>query len=418
MKLSSLHSNIKLRIIIIFFNTLTTNMIFPFMSIYFAKNLGLKITSIILTLAIVLSLIGNLYGGSYADKYGRKSIMVYSEGFKLIIFVGLLISNSPSYHLPIVTAILFILRNFFNGLYGPASEAMLLDITKSTERKYMYTIFYWITNLSIAIGSGIGAYFFDANLFLLFTILLIASFISFFITIYGIKETYVPDQSSLDSKVNSKGYIKNYIIVFKDRIFITYILSSMLIYSLEGHLTRYLAIKLQEQDFSIISMELTGTQLLGTLLIEGTICVILLLPLSTKLSKKFRSEKEAFSIGLLLYIVGFGMIATSLNPWILFIMMLILTIGEVMFVPILQSYMGDLTVPSLRSSYIAVSKLANRGSVLIPTGTVFLVSISSPLMFTLLVWVTGILGVVLLILFLPQIYVRRELENQDLKLHG
>lgn len=418
MKLSSLHSNIKLRIIIIFFNTLTTNMIFPFMSIYFAKNLGLKITSIILTLAIVLSLIGNLYGGSYADKYGRKSIMVYSEGFKLIIFVGLLISNSPSYHLPIVTAILFILRNFFNGLYGPASEAMLLDITKSTERKYMYTIFYWITNLSIAIGSGIGAYFFDANLFLLFTILLIASFISFFITIYGIKETYVPDQSSLDSKVNSKGYIKNYIIVFKDRIFITYILSSMLIYSLEGHLTRYLAIKLQEQDFSIISMELTGTQLLGTLLIEGTICVILLLPLSTKLSKEFRSEKEAFSIGLLLYIVGFGMIATSLNPWILFIMMLILTIGEVMFVPILQSYMGDLTVPSLRSSYIAVSKLANRGSVLIPTGTVFLVSISSPLMFTLLVWVTGILGVVLLILFLPQIYVRRELENQDLKLHG
>lgn len=418
MKLSSLHSNIKLRIIIIFFNTLTTNMIFPFMSIYFAKNLGLKITSIILTLAIVLSLIGNLYGGSYADKYGRKSIMVYSEGFKLIIFVGLLISNSPSYHLPIVTAILFILRNFFNGLYGPASEAMLLDITKSTERKYMYTIFYWITNLSIAIGSGIGAYFFDANLFLLFTILLIASFISFFITIYGIKETYVPDQSSLDSKVNSKGYIKNYIIVFKDRIFITYILSSMLIYSLEGHLTRYLAIKLQEQDFSIISMELTGTQLLGTLLIEGTICVILLLPLSTKLSKEFRSEKEAFSIGLLLYIVGFGVIATSLNPWILFIMMLILTIGEVMFVPILQSYMGDLTVPSLRSSYIAVSKLANRGSVLIPTGTVFLVSISSPLMFTLLVWVTGILGVVLLILFLPQIYVRRELENQDLKLHG
>lgn len=62
-------------------------MIFPFMSIYFAKHIGLKATSLVLTASIILTLLGNLYGGGYADRHGRKFIMVLSEGVKVLIFL-------------------------------------------------------------------------------------------------------------------------------------------------------------------------------------------------------------------------------------------------------------------------------------------------------------------------------------------
>ncbi|HDR4555893.1 TPA: MFS transporter [Bacillus cereus] len=409
MNLFRLHRNIQLRILIIFFNNLTSNMIFPFMSIYFAKHIGLKATSLVLTASIILTLLGNLYGGGYADKHGRKFIMVLSEGVKVLIFFGFLLGTSPSYYWPLLTVLCFLLRSFFNGLYSPAAEAMLLDVTTTVERKYTYNIIYWINNLSLAIGAGIGTYFFETNLIYLFTILAAVSLMLFLVTLFGIKETYFPDNSGLPNK-KDKGYIKNYIEVFKDRIFIIFVVSSMLLFSLEAHLTRYIAIKLKDYDFKIFDIQLTGTQLYGNLVLENTICVVFLSILFSKKITKIKRERIPFVSGLVLFVIGYGLIATNLNPFLLIIMMFVATLGEILFAPIFQTYLGDLAKKPLRSSYMAINKFANRGSILISTGIIYLVSISSAWVSSLLIWLTGILGAVLLCLLLPHIYARKEIE--------
>ncbi|MGG1727319.1 hypothetical protein ABDI03_28315, partial [Bacillus paranthracis] len=106
----------------------------------------------------------------------------------------------------------------------------------------------------------------------------------------------------------------------------------------------------------------------------------------------------------------YGLIATNLNPFILIIMMFVATLGEILFAPIFQTYLGDLAKKPLRSSYMAINKFANRGSILISTGIIYLVSISSAWVSSLLIWLTGILGAVLLCLLLPHIYARKEIE--------
>lgn len=66
------HPNVRLRIALSFLTNILSNMVIPFMSIYFARTLGTTIAGTATTISIAVALISATIGGHYADRVGRK----------------------------------------------------------------------------------------------------------------------------------------------------------------------------------------------------------------------------------------------------------------------------------------------------------------------------------------------------------
>ncbi|PZM67593.1 MFS transporter [Paenibacillus dendritiformis] len=407
MEFSKLHPNVKLRIVIVFFNTLASNMVFPFMTIYFSRAIGLGNASLVLSIAIVCNLIVSLFGGYYADRIGRRKLLLISDVIRIVAFLMLAISNSPWYHSIYVTLVFFMVHSVCSGIYGPASEAMLLDATHTkSERKFMYSILYWSTNLSVAVGGIIGAKLFEKHLFLLFCFLTLSAVVSIIITKIFMTEIYKPDQQSR-KKDGYKDLLRNYNIIIKDKRFILFILAGMLMFSLEGHFNNFMALRITEQmpvtRLYPLSWEVSGLELFAYLRTENTVCVILFSILLVKLLKS-NNEKVLLLFGLLLFVVGYVTISYSFNPWLLFLAMLISVIGEVIFIPIYQAYLGEIPPSHLRSSYLALNKLSVKLSTLLGTMGIYLYKVTGPVMMTIMVGASGVIGIVVLYYVLPRIY--------------
>lgn len=77
------------------------------------------------------------------------------------------------------------------------------------------------------------------------------SLFSIFITLFFIKETYIPRTSSMtiNEKQNFslKEMLKSYTNVFKDKLFMFYIAGAILVYSLEQSLSNYIGIRLEKE---------------------------------------------------------------------------------------------------------------------------------------------------------------------------
>lgn len=68
-----LHRNIKIRIYTSFLSRVVGSMVFPFMAIYFAKELNVVYAGILLLIQVIVQFIAGLYGGYLADSMGRKN---------------------------------------------------------------------------------------------------------------------------------------------------------------------------------------------------------------------------------------------------------------------------------------------------------------------------------------------------------
>lgn len=155
-KLKEIHPNVKFRLVMQFFGGLVSMAVMPFLAIYFAGKLGATITGIVLVVVILSGIAGGFLGGTLSDKWGRKKNMVYGEFGLLVSYVFITLCNSPWFDLPYVTAFLFIFNMFFGGLFSPAAQAMIIDVTDSASRKTVFTISYWLANLANAIGGIVG----------------------------------------------------------------------------------------------------------------------------------------------------------------------------------------------------------------------------------------------------------------------
>ena len=157
MRIRDIHPNLKLRLAMQFLGGLVTMAVIPFMAIYFAQKIGATQTGIILVLIVISGVIGGFIGGHISDKIGRRKIMIFAELGIMATFFFIALCNSPWFDLPYVTAAFFVLNMFAGGMFQPAAQAMIIDVTDSDSRKLVFTVSYWLGNLATAIGGIIGA---------------------------------------------------------------------------------------------------------------------------------------------------------------------------------------------------------------------------------------------------------------------
>jgi DHA1 family multidrug resistance protein B-like MFS transporter len=82
---------------------------------------------------------------------------------------------------------------------------MIIDVSDETNRKYVYSLSYWIINVSITFGAALSGWLFRDYLFDLLLGLLVAQLINGSIKYFLISESFVPaSKAKKNAKVSFK----------------------------------------------------------------------------------------------------------------------------------------------------------------------------------------------------------------------
>ncbi|MCQ2011332.1 MFS transporter [Sporolactobacillus sp. STSJ-5] len=387
----SLHRNIKIRLLTSFISRFVGNMVFPFMAIYFAKEFGTATTGFLLLLNVMASLSVSFFGGYTSDRFGRKRIMIIAQLIQIVAFSLMAAANSPWFLSPEITFVMMLLQSISSGFMNPAAEAMLIDVSTKENRQFMYSVNYWSVNLSIAAGTIIGGLYFNSHRFTLFIILTVTSLFVFSLLAFFMNESNT-QSTSKDQTANINRFIrdmsKSYQTVMTDHRFLVFCLAHLLILSLEFQMNNYIAIRLSREFHSLIwNRSVDGLTLLSWLRVENTVLIVLFTLLVNQWMKHYRPHYVLFT-GLVLYSSGYIILAFS-NHWLLlFFMIIVSSLGELMYVPNCQTMLASMAQEHVRGAYMAVYGLVFQGAKIIGSlGVIigaFLPSFGMAILFSLL----------------------------------
>jgi len=325
-------------------------LLFPFFALYITQrfNVGMTEVGFLFTMFSAGSLIGSSVGGALADKYGRRSMVVF----------GLIASGSGSIVLGLIdNLILFYITAIILGILGdfggPARQAMVTDLLGKEKQIEGFGIIRVAVNLSATFGPMVGglivyslgpiigrliAYWF------LFLSDAISSIITAMIVFFVIPETKPELQEGRkhDSFIET---VKGYKVVIKDWHYMLFLAISAITVLVYMQMNSTLSVFLfNYYGFSEFYF--------GLLLSMNALMVVTLqLWISKKLSKY--APMKIVAIGTSLYIIGFGMYGFVTDVYLFFIAMIIITLGEMIEMPLGQSVAGTLAPEDKRGRYMA-----------------------------------------------------------------
>lgn len=319
--------------------------VYPLLSLIITQKVGLSIkeAGAILTLTAIPQGLCIILGGKLVDSIGRKKVMVFFQSLAAIFFI------ICGFIKPSKTLILFIiLASCFSSVAQPAYDSMVGDITTNDNRKASFSLIYMGLNLGFAIGPFIGGLLFENHLSLVFIGDAITTLISIGLIGFFIKETHPklinkPDNSEsqkLDLEEEETGSV--FKVFFKRPILIYYallMLTFQFAYAQWGF-----AIPLQLGE---IFGSGTGAKYFGILASSNGLIVILLTPIITSLTKKFKTLSVIASGGIL-YAIAFGSCSFISKLPSFFIIVLIITIGEIAVSINSGTFIANLTPASHR----------------------------------------------------------------------
>ncbi|RLQ97431.1 MDR family MFS transporter [Falsibacillus albus] len=358
----SLHPNIRMRIYTSFLSRVVGSSVFPFMAIYFTKHINPTVAGILVLIQVAIQFVAGLYGGFLADIIGRKKLMVAGELMKAGAFAGMLLVNSPWFESPWATFLMMLLIGVSGGLVNPAAEAMLIDVSTKETRAFMYSVNYWAVNMSIMLGLMFGGWFFEDYFFELLAVLTAMSVFTFWLTASRITETY-KGKKTARKEYGLKPLFQSYGLVMKDWPFIAFTIGGFSILALEFQRNNFISVRLEKEivpetyhAFHLISLQLDGIKLLSMLTVVNTLMIVLFTSLAAKWIKG-RNERKIMYAGFVLFGTGYAIMAFSNQIILLLLAVIVLTIGELLYVPTRQSLLADIIDGSQRGAYMAMNGL-------------------------------------------------------------
>lgn len=369
-------------------------MYFPFIAIYFSQSLGLAWTGLLMMVPPIVSLIAGLIGGSFSDRFGRKNLMLWGTGIQLIMFILFATSN-----LIWLDYLAFLGITIGKGIYKPASDAMVADTVPAEQRKEVFATFLTGSNLGAVVGPILGAWLFFDYRDLLLWCCAIVLMIYFLLIYYWFKETLpIPSKKGLFSPIKE---LKSYVNIVKDKKFSYYLLAGIFsviaIMQLDLYLSVYIFEEIPNQKLvSFIDYALSSKEILGYMLgLNGILFVLFVLPIAKWL--KSWNDKHVFILSCLL--AGFGMFAVGFttNIWLLFLLTIVFTFGEIVRAPVLYNFVSEYAPENARGQYMAASNMQfTIGRFLAPI-TVSLASFFDPVIIFSFILLCALISLVLYI---------------------
>lgn len=333
--------------------------IFPFMSMYYVQHFGAFITGLLVIVTQIVSFIATLYGGHLSDSLGRKKVTDLGNLGVFIGYVLTTVANLPGQVQPAMTFIgIFTVEVASNFAY-PAYEAMLIDLTTEENRRFVYTINYWLINVAVMVGAGIAGAFYDHHFFELLLAMTLIAASSYIIMRWKFEETR-PKNFAFAHGRGILATFHNYSEVAKDKVFMLYTLGTILFAAVWGQVDNYIPIhyKTFHQETDLFGITISGSKLLSLALLINTVMIVLLMTSINRLTEKMSL--------LLQILLGGGIFATGIFAALTFkslipIMLaaVVYTLGEMIYIPasqVLRVKMMDNNKIGSYSGFLAISQ--------------------------------------------------------------
>lgn len=348
----NLHPTIRLRLMMSFIGVLCFSTVGGSMTIYYNKYMGTGITGLLLIISSVMVFLVGLWSGHLSDLRGRRPIMLFATGVSTFGAALATFANSSFYFNPWLTFFGFLIVNFGAGFFNTASQAMIIDLTHSGNRRLVYSIQYWIINLAVMIGSGLSGWFFRDYLVWLLLAITLSELLSFITVLFWIDESYHPKEAEKTPETN---IIKAYFTVAKDKTFMYLIFASIFISMMFSQVDYYLPVHLSNEFESvrIFGLEIYGQRMLTIFVIINTALIVLFMGLVNKLTKNW-SRSSGLGLGIILQGIGFVLAFLGRDFTWVALAAIVMTIGEMILVPFSQALRADLMAGDKVGTYTGV----------------------------------------------------------------
>lgn len=358
-------------------------MYFPFITVYFARTLGVELAGLLMAVPPLFLLVGSLIGGSLADEIGRRPVMLagtFSQGFLFLVFA----LSTNAY----VDYITYISIGFMGAIYKPASSAMVADLVPTEHLRNVFATFMASNNIGAVLGPLLGAVlFFEYRQALLLGCALVLFGYGGLLAVLTSETRPVSTEKTVATTFFTQG--RSYATILIDPLFRLYLIAGVFALIPIMQLDVYLPVYLIEQTPATFNV--SNTVLFGWLVAyNGLLFVVFIIPVT----RVFRAWDERRVLLLSTFLGGFGtfLVAFSSNIWYLLIVTTVFTFGELIRSPVSQSFVSHYAPIESRGQYLATDTLQNTiGKFLAPV-TVFASGFLSPLAVFTLILLSALIG--------------------------
>ncbi len=321
--------------------------------IFFVNEVGLTKTAVGLALGAgsIAGILGRILSGSWLDapEWGRKRTLLFAAIISALASGILALANNFE-----ILVLGNILMGFGIGLYWPATESVVADLTNGGQRHEGYAMARLGDSLGLQLGVIWGGLLISlTGQYRLLFIIDAASFIVFFGIIWlAITE---PHRQQVSSKPPLEGWMS----AFRDRTLMVYAVVNIMFTTYIAQIQTTLPLYLS--DFVDLGERGKGFSAgnIGALFTwHLALCILMQLPVS-RVFKRFRHSKVLIISGIL-WAVGFifisitGTISTS--PLITAtIALAILAVATVAYNPAASSLVAEMAPPNLRGVYLSLN---------------------------------------------------------------
>jgi MFS family permease len=139
-------------------NVFGSGLVYPFATIHFHLQLGIPLSVVGLGLLAnnVATATGTAVGGYLADRYGRRPVMVGSMALSALTLAAYALVTTGAGFVAVATA-----AGLTTGLYAPASQAMIADLTDAGERERGYGLLKVASNVGFGSGFVVGGVLYE-----------------------------------------------------------------------------------------------------------------------------------------------------------------------------------------------------------------------------------------------------------------
>lgn len=329
-------------VVVSFIDRIGGTLLFPFFALYITQkfNVGMTQAGILLGMSSLFGLIGGTIGGALTDKFGRKQLILFGLIFSAVstLTFGLVTKLSALYPLMVVVGLL-------SSIAGPAHDAMIADILPEKQRQEGFGILRVVGNLSWIIGPTIGGFVASFNFFYLFVIDAVISCLVAAIIFRSLPETK-PQPHAHEQSETFWQTLGGYRIALKDFAFMAFIVAGMLMLIVYQQMYGSLSVYLRDNH----NINPSGY---GFLMTTSAITVVIFQFWVSRIIK-YRPPFLMMAIGTVFYMIGFALFGV-VTTFVLFALnIVIITIGEMIVVPMSQAIAANFAPEAMRGRYMAV----------------------------------------------------------------
>ncbi|MCL5802392.1 MAG: MDR family MFS transporter [Thermoplasmataceae archaeon] len=331
----------------------------PFMAIFFNQDLGIPIyeVGVIFTLLSVVSIVVSILGGGLADAIGRKNTILMGSILGFVLYLSL--SLMLIFKVPVTFVIaVFIISATSGALIFPAASALVADYTNYSERMKGYVIYRILSNLGWAIGPLIGSFLFNSGLDVIFLFVSVSSLVQMFVVLFTVRDSRENAYEKKPGEHFSLLVFDKYLIVFGMATFLITMVASQ--FSVTFPVYASIKIGIPEADLGYIYA------------VNGTVVVVGQYPMTMGL-RRF-PDISIMILGALFYSIGYFMVSFSHNLFGLMFDMLIITMGENLTSPMINTVVSKIATKGKMARYMGfIGMINSTGRALGPSiGSTFL----------------------------------------------